>query len=533
MTRLTLPGSRKSRRYSSSSESSPEPSHRRKSMSEQVVAALGLGGAAAALTGKKSKDSRSRSRSRDRGGRSRSRGGRDRRHHSSSSSRSRSRGGGDKSNEKIGQALKAAITAGAAEAFRARKEPGGWGGQKGKRILTAAIAAGGVDGLVDRDPDKHSKRHVLGSALAGLATTRVINGPRSQSRGRARSESRGRDGGASGLEKLAGAGGVAALGKMAYDRMRSKSRGRGRSSSSSSYDSRRGPPAQRKRSQSVSDYVNKGLAAVGLKEAADTRDDRRHRDYEDDYSYRSSRGAPRGGGGSRDVGYPVAPVAAGAGAGALAAHQRPRGSSSSSSLSSSDSDLPRSSDEERERKKMRGKELLTAGLATVATIHAAHSVYQGVERRKVRMKALAEGEISEAEAKKEKNKARLKDIASVGIAAIGIKSAVTEWKEMKEKREEMHEFREKQQKHHEKRLRREERERSQSRRRTQSQGPYARYGSAPNLTTPYYGGPGGGGPYYAGGGGQPSTSTYFDGNPYGAVALPPPPPGPPPNMRTY
>lgn len=294
--------SRKSRRYSSSSESSPEPRHRRKSMSEQVVAALGLGGAAAALTGKKSKDSRSRSR--DRGDRSRSRGGRDRRRHSSSSSRSRSRGGGDKSNEKIGQALKAAITAGAAEAFRARKEPGGWGGQKGKRILTAAIAAGGVDGLVDRDPDKHSKRHVLGSALAGLATTRVINGPRSQSRGRARSESRGRDGGGSGLEKLAGAGGVAALGKMAYDRMRSKSRdrsrGRGRSSSGSSYDSRRGPPAQRKRSQSVSDYVNKGLAAVGLKEAADTRDDRRHRDYEDDYSYRSSRGAPRGGGGSRD-----------------------------------------------------------------------------------------------------------------------------------------------------------------------------------------------------------------------------------------
>jgi hypothetical protein len=250
---------------------------------------------------------------------------------------------------------------------------------------------------------------------------------------------------------------------------------------------------------------------VGLKEASDTRDDRhsRRRDYEDDYSYRSSRNG--GGRSSREVGFPVA-AGAGAAGGSPAAKPRPkpRGGQnrSASSSSSADSDLPSSSDEERQRKKMRGKELLTAGLATVATIHAAHNVYQSMEKRDARKKALAEGEITEEEAKKERNRARLKDVASVGIAALGIKSAVSEWKEMKEKRDEMHEFREKQLKHHERRLRREERER-----RARSQGADGRYGgSEPDLRYSSYSGP----------------STYYDGNPYHAGALPPPPPGPPP-----
>jgi len=87
---------------------------------------------------------------------------------------------------RIKQALKAAITAGAAEAVRARHEPGAWFGPKGERILTAAITAAGVDGVIDRDPNKHSKRHVVGSALAGLAAERAINGPRSRSQSRSR-----------------------------------------------------------------------------------------------------------------------------------------------------------------------------------------------------------------------------------------------------------------------------------------------------------------------------------------------------------
>ncbi|KAK2627708.1 hypothetical protein QTJ16_002354 [Diplocarpon rosae] len=41
-------------------------------------------------------------------------------------------------------AAKAALLAGATEAFRVRNVPGSWGGEKAKRILTAAIGAGGV-----------------------------------------------------------------------------------------------------------------------------------------------------------------------------------------------------------------------------------------------------------------------------------------------------------------------------------------------------------------------------------------------------
>jgi len=71
-------------------------------------------------------------------------------------------------------------------------------------------------------------------------------------------------------------------------------------------------------------------------------------------------------------------------------------------------------------------------LATVATIHAAHNVYASMEKRKARQKAVAEGEMSPEEAKKLKSKATMQDMASIGIAALGIKGAVSEWKEMQE-----------------------------------------------------------------------------------------------------
>ena len=44
------------------------------------------------------------------------------------------------------------------------------------------------------------------------------------------------------------------------------------------------------------------------------------------------------------------------------------------------------------------------------------------------------------EARKKKNKARVQDAAAIGIAALGIKGAYSEWKEMKEQRDEAHEF---------------------------------------------------------------------------------------------
>jgi hypothetical protein len=242
---------------------------RRKSVVDnikEVGEGLGLGGVIAAVTGKKS---RSRSRSRH-GGReydSDRYDGRSRRYSDESRSRSRSRGGSKKT-KKWEQAAQAAAVAGVIEAWRSRKEPGPWTGQKGQRIATAALGAAGIDSLVDKDPDRKGKRHVAEAAIGGLIANRVANGSRSQSRGRGRStsrsrsrsaskggirarsrslfgrsQSRGRDGGDSHtLRDVAGAGAVLAAGKALYNRVRSKSRqrkekDRSRSRSVSSEDS--------------------------------------------------------------------------------------------------------------------------------------------------------------------------------------------------------------------------------------------------------------------------------------------------------
>ncbi|KAG9554851.1 hypothetical protein KCU97_g18943, partial [Aureobasidium melanogenum] len=118
---------------------------------------------------------------------------------------------------------------------------------------------------------------------------------------------------------------------------------------------------------------------------------------------------------------------------ALAASTNNRGTRSESSSSSS-------TDVDVRRKRMRGKELLTAGLATVATIHAAHGVYSSMEAHERRHKLVQEGEMSPAEARKKQTKAWVQDAAAVGIAALGIKGAFSEWKEMNEHRREIHEL---------------------------------------------------------------------------------------------
>lgn len=381
-------------------------------MSEQALAALGLTGVAAAATG----SHRSRSRNRRRDGD---------RHRGYSSTRSRS--GSRDASRKIQQAVKAALIAGAGEAFRSRNEPGGWTGEKGKRILTAAIGAGGIDGLLDKDPDKKGTLHTLEAVIGGLASNRIINGPRdrerSGSRSRTRSRSRSRGGGGRGLKGLAAGGLAAAAGKALLDGTRSRSKSRGRRSYSSSSDSH-SPRRTKKRSKSVSEYVSKGIAALGLSEAVKekgrhdgyrdphrSRRDRDH-DYKDDYDD-GYHGRLRGGGGESGDGV-------------------------KDGGNDSFSDYISSSEDERTQKKLRGKELLTAGLASVATIHAAHSMYKSVEQRKRRNKLVKKGRMSPEESRKLKNKARLQDAAAIGIAALGIKGAVSEWKEMKEQRDERH-----------------------------------------------------------------------------------------------
>lgn len=260
--------------YSSSRSPSPRP-RRRKSLGEEALGAIG-----GALGVKAARD-RSRDRSTDRG--------RSRRYHSDS--RSRSRGHRAKSEARIAQAMKAALAAGAAEAFRVRSQPGPWTGDKGKRVLTAAVSAGGVDGLIDRDPNKHGGRHVLESILAGMATNHLVNGSRSKSRSRA--DSRGRSQSQrGGIRDMAAAGILAAAGKQAYDRF-SRSRGRDRSDSRDSRDD--SGRDSKKRGSSVSRAINKGLAALGLDDKSQSERGRdrstRSPDYsdsEDDRSYRSS-----------------------------------------------------------------------------------------------------------------------------------------------------------------------------------------------------------------------------------------------------
>ncbi|KAI9051019.1 hypothetical protein LZ554_005127 [Drepanopeziza brunnea f. sp. 'monogermtubi'] len=477
--------------YSSADEEPVKPKRsksRRKSIVEGALGLAGLGAAAKSTHG---------SRARSRRGSDSDYDSRDR--------RDRSRSGRGRSPEGAAmfqQAAKAALLAGATEAFRVRNEPGGWAGDKGKRILTAAIGAGGIDAAADRDPDRKSKRHILEAVVGGLAGNRLINGSRNnieddgrgsvRSRSRSRSRSRGPGGGPSTgpLAALATAGLGAIAGKKLLDRSRSRSRAGGsrrRRYSSDSYDSRSPSPRRgdrkdrHKRSKSVTDYARNGLAALGLGGAAGAAASDRHRDrdvVEETTTVRKSR---RGGGAesdyggsrrSRDVDYNdsrdpygdsrYAESRASNVGSRSGGRRRSKGGSHRNRdkaegrryASDSESSLGSSSGDEKQFKKMKGKQLVTAGLATIATIHAAHNVYQSMEKRDARRKAVAEGDMSPEEARKLKAKATLQDVASVGIAALGVKGAFSEIKEANEMRRECKELREKKEERHKRRLQR-------------------------------------------------------------------------------
>lgn len=509
--------------YYSDEDDDPRGKKGHKNFLEGALAAAGLGGAVKALTGGGSHDDR-RSDTRSRAG-----------------SRSRSpKGKGDGAN-KIQKAAMASLIAGATEAFRVAKEPGGWKGEKAKRVLTAAAGAAAVDASLS--PEKGGSKLGLAEAvIGGLVGNRVINGSkrnieedkrtgRSRSRSRARSDGGG--GGGSGLAALATAG-LGALGaKKLYDSQKDRSRSRSRRRSTDSYDSGDRSPdrrRQRSRSRSVVDKARNSLARLGIGNGVDDDDDRsrdrsrrrgayddddeprgsrRNRDYdsEDDDHYYRNKG--RGGGRDRDYGDDRS-TRGGRDRSRSGGGSQRRGSSKSSS---SDSDLGDSDEDAKRAKKMRGKQIITTGLAAVATIHAAHNVYQSMEKRNRRHKAVREGKLSKEEAKKLKSKAMLQDAASVGIAALGIKGALSELKEANEVRHEMKSWKQQRAERHRKRLERQKRlqnsnhnghddSNSRDRRRADSWSPTAsqrggRYDEGPR---------------------------YTDGNPY-STALPPPPVG--------
>ncbi|MCJ1389599.1 hypothetical protein MMC18_002456 [Xylographa bjoerkii] len=126
-------------------------------------------------------------------------------------------------------------------------------------------------------------------------------------------------------------------------------------------------------------------------------------------------------------------------------------SDSDSDSGSSSSSVLSSSEDERQHKHIKTKEILTAGLAAVATIHAASGLYSSMEARDKRYEQLKSGKISPEDARKEKTKAMLQDFAAVGVAALSIKGAMSKWqgaaaqhktrKQHKKEREERHQKR--------------------------------------------------------------------------------------------
>lgn len=340
---------------------------------------------------------------------------------------------------KMMQAGKAAAMAGVAEAVRSRKEPGG---VDIKRIATAAFGAAGIDGLLDRDSNKSGTSQMIQSALGGIMSNRLVNGARgSESRSRSRGAGGGGDRRRSkssgpGIGAIASAAGVAALGAKAYsnykksrsrdqspDQGQPQPRGRNRGMSPSGSDSgsggARSPRGRdggdkpkglagqlRARSRSVKRFVNQGLVKLHID---DPRETARLNGYDDD-----------------DHRYP----------GGQMAKINDKGEDEKHGTST---DSYSSSDELKKQRKMRTKEMLTAGLATVATVHAAHSIYSGIQNRKERREEVKDGTMEPETAKRLRNRARVKDAVAVGIAAIGIKHAYGEWREMQEQRHEFHE----------------------------------------------------------------------------------------------
>ncbi|KAK6504539.1 hypothetical protein TWF481_006480 [Arthrobotrys musiformis] len=74
------------------------------------------------------------------------------------------------------QALQAAVTAAAIEAWRSHSKPGGFSLQKIIRVVVAAIAAGGVDVLVESRPGHNDLRDIAEAVVGGLATSKTLGG---------------------------------------------------------------------------------------------------------------------------------------------------------------------------------------------------------------------------------------------------------------------------------------------------------------------------------------------------------------------
>ncbi|KIX07559.1 uncharacterized protein Z518_02212 [Rhinocladiella mackenziei CBS 650.93] len=142
---------------------------------------------------------------------------------------------------------------------------------------------------------------------------------------------------------------------------------------------------------------------------------------------------------------------------------RSRRRRSSSSSSSSSSSLMSSTEEEKNCRKLQRKKWITAALASVATIHAASKIYSSIESHDKRREKVREGKLSPEDAHKQQRASRWQDAAAIGIAALGIKGAVSEWNEVSEEHSQHKEMLLLREEHHKQRLERERRRRARER----------------------------------------------------------------------
>ncbi|RKF61060.1 hypothetical protein OnM2_045094 [Erysiphe neolycopersici] len=209
------------------------------------------------------------------------------------------------STTRLQQLAKTALIAGATEALRVRKEPGTWSGNKGKRVLTAAIGASAIDAVAE----ENGKHHIFETVMRGLTSNRLINSPRhqvnnrldrSEKRHRSRSRNSNKDI-TSSIATITTAGVGALAGQELIGRSRSRprtirSRRRHRSPSLSSSGSSIGQNhhgAKHQRIKSIVEIAQKGLSALGLVERNEHESSRTNNSHQGSYRSESDTDSSR------------------------------------------------------------------------------------------------------------------------------------------------------------------------------------------------------------------------------------------------
>jgi len=108
-----------------------------------------------------------------------------------------------------------------------------------------------------------------------------------------------------------------------------------------------------------------------------------------------------------------------------------------------------STDDEKRLKKMRGKQLLSTGLATVAIIHAAHSIYEARERRNARRRLIENldisGGINGEDLRKMESEFLEQDRDLDVEISYNMKKAKSKWEELNELSQELREWKDRMQ----------------------------------------------------------------------------------------